>query len=160
MPCAPDRIVEVSRHLASEVSRSGAIHARRSASAPALSSMPASLTRRLFCVVRNAGRCGTASRKGVGKVSFCLSKAQAEFGVFYHQQCIAFAHRLVFFEINLLDKTLHTGIDGRNMLTHLRIIGIFHAQMNEARANVNQSHGKQGNHYGIINLFFSLSCKA
>ena len=72
------------------------------------------------------------SRQCVGKIGFCLSQTQLEFGILDDDQRITLVYRLILFETNLLDETLYTSIHRSDMLFHLSIVGIFHARMNEA----------------------------
>ena len=68
----------------------------------------------------------------VCQVRFGLCQTQSELRVFNHEQRVALVYRLVFLEINFLDKTLYSCIDGSDMLFHLRIVCILHIpQMDE-----------------------------
>ena len=72
------------------------------------------------------------TRQRVGKIGLRLSQSQLELAVLDDDQRIALVYRLILFETNLLDESLHTRIHGRDMLFHLSIVGIFHARMKEA----------------------------
>ena len=75
---------------------------------------------------------GTLAGQCILIVCFCLGNFQQIFRILNDYQSISFLDRLVFFEIDLLDKSLYAGIDGTQVLFHLRIVCVFYiSQMNE-----------------------------
>ena len=69
-------------------------------------------------------------------------------------------YRLVFIEIDFLDEARYTCVYRCDVLTHLRVIGVFYiAQMKKARADINKCTSQQADDDGIINeLFYFSSC--
>ena len=78
---------------------------------------------------------GILSDECVLIVGLGLSQTQAVFGIFDNQQCVAFLHLLVLFKIYFLDEALYAGVDRRDVLFYLCVVGVAHvAEMDEAAA--------------------------
>ena len=74
-----------------------------------------------------------------------------------YNQCISLFHPVIFLETYLTYKTLHTGIDGSNMLTDGGIVGIFHiAEMEKAVTNDEDTCKKHCKDDDVV--CYSLSC--
>ena len=83
------------------------------------------------------------SRNGVLKISLSLCQAETKLGIFNQDQSIAFMYFPVFIEIDFLDETLYTAVDGDNQLFHLCVVCIgYIAEMNEMGTYPHQSGDK------------------
>ena len=103
----------------------------------------------------NAAPCGFAVLFGTRQIGLRLRQTQTVFGIFQNDKRVALAYRLIGFEPNLLDKTLHTHILRRYMPTHPRIIGIFHpADMHKLQHCIHNAAHQQYNYNRIVNVNF------
>lgn len=106
----------------------------------------------------HAGRGDLLAGSGVSQIGFSLGQLQFEFGVFNKEQGVTFVYGLVFFKTYFADKTLNAGVYGSNVLAYLRIVGIFHARVDETGTYVDCSCCQKQDDEGIVKCFPYFFC--
>ena len=74
----------------------------------------------------HALRGGLAARTGIGKVGLSLGQTQPELAVLNDDEGVALMDGLVLLETDFLDKTLHAGVDGGDVLANGSVVGELH----------------------------------
>ena len=88
--------------------------------------------------------CGTTPGLSLGKCRLSLGKSQTELGVFDDNQCVTLMDRLELLEADFPDETLYTGVNRRDMLPHMGIVGPLHiAKMSKVEDDNGAPHDEQ-----------------